>query len=363
MEQRRDEGTLVAELRAARPRPRPRFAAELDGRAAAGFPPRDPLGRLRRALSDRVGAIPPLQALASAAAVMLLALVVATAAVRLSEGGGSPVESIPAPAGRPEVSPPRAHPVEPSAGAESASGVQFSQAPAPGVAQRKVERGAQLVLRAPADEVSQDARRVFDAVHAAHGIVLSSSVNAWEHGRTASHRASASFELLVPSPRLDDTVAALSRIADVRSRHDSTADITAATRGVASRLREVRARIDGLLSELASAETEAERSVIEARLRRERRLARSLGAGLGRLHRRADYSHLSLRIESGGEAGSGGASWGLDDALRDALGVLSTAAGVTLLVLVVIAPIVALGLLAMIGRRGWARRARERALG
>jgi hypothetical protein len=298
---------------------------------------------------------------AAAASVVLLALVVATAGVKLSEGGGSTVESISAPAGRPEVGAPRAHPVESSARAESASGVQLSQAPAPGLAQRKVERGAQLVLRAPADEVSEDARRVFGAVHAAHGIVLSSSVNAWEHGRTASHRATASFELLVPAPRLDDTLAALSRIADVRSRHDSTVDITAATRSVGSRLREVRGRIDGLLSELASAENEAERAVIEARLRRQRRLARSLSTGLGRLHRRAGYAHLSLRIEGGGAA-SGGGSWGIDEALHDALGVLSTAAGVTLLVLVVIAPIVALALLAMIARRGWERRARERAL-
>ena len=36
-----DDDTLFAELRALRPAPRPEFAAELDERAAAGFPRRD----------------------------------------------------------------------------------------------------------------------------------------------------------------------------------------------------------------------------------------------------------------------------------------------------------------------------------
>jgi hypothetical protein len=374
MEHSRDEQALIAELRSLRPQPRAEFASELDALAAAGFRARRPVGRARQAAAW-IDSISLRRALAPAAAAVLLALLIATAAVRLSDRGGPVVE------GRGPVThsgaTTRAHPYAPSAGAAAAgtaeesasrgagaaSGFQYEQVPA-ATAHRDVERGAQLVLRAPADEVPQDARRVFDAVHAAHGIVLSSSVNAWEHGGAPrAGRAMASFELLVPSARLDDTLTELSRIADVRSRHDSTADITAATVSVESRLRDARARIESLLAQLASAESEEERALIEARLRRQRRAAAALGTSVGRLHRRADYAHLSLRIEGGDSASSGGGAWGVDDALRDALGLLSTAAGVTLLVLVVIAPIALLGLLTLLARRAWARRARERALG
>ena len=55
----RDDTELAAALREMRPTPQPEFAAELDARAAAGFPPRlaPGVGR-RRAIRERLALHP-----------------------------------------------------------------------------------------------------------------------------------------------------------------------------------------------------------------------------------------------------------------------------------------------------------------
>src|SRR5689334_19287926 len=89
METPRDD-QLAAELRALRPTPRPEFAAELDERAAAGFPrrsrlPRPSFGGLR---------LPPVRRmLIPAGGLAVLAIAVITA-VTVSNEGGDP-SSIP----------------------------------------------------------------------------------------------------------------------------------------------------------------------------------------------------------------------------------------------------------------------------
>src|ERR1700749_4899260 len=88
-----DDDTLVAELRELRPTPRPGFAAELDERAAAGFPRRSSahsgplLARLtERLLSGRL--LVPGVGLAIAA----LAAVVVVVAISSSGSGSSSSE-------------------------------------------------------------------------------------------------------------------------------------------------------------------------------------------------------------------------------------------------------------------------------
>src|SRR6478735_1175391 len=81
MEPPRDD-QLTAELRALRPKPRPEFAAELDQRAAAGFPRRS---RLPRFSFERLRAIPRRRLLLPAGGVALAAIVVATILIVSSE--------------------------------------------------------------------------------------------------------------------------------------------------------------------------------------------------------------------------------------------------------------------------------------
>src|SRR5690349_21391352 len=85
-----DDDTLFAELRALRPTPSPEFATQLDERVAAGFPRRPrtsatawpfvALADLWRGMSTRRRLVPVL-------AVALVALVVTTAVVAISQSG------------------------------------------------------------------------------------------------------------------------------------------------------------------------------------------------------------------------------------------------------------------------------------
>jgi hypothetical protein len=393
MELRRDDFDLAGELTALRPSPRPAFAAELDARAAAGFPRRGPRSAPRfGSVFARLRTTPPRRLLVPAGAVAVLAIAIATAAVSISQEEKAPTEVTAARlAGRPgaEAEPlpravqrallPRA---EHDAGAASSnanaaagvgsSGVEYSQTLPPEVrlqhgagpyasraSRREIERSASLVLGADPADVRGDAAKVFDAVHATDGIVLRSSIR-----DGAAGDAGASFDLLIPSGKLGDALAAFSAIAEVRSRHESTQDITAPTIGVGERLQDARAKVEGLLAELAAADTEAERVTAELELRRERQHVASLRSRLDTLRRRAHFSRVSLRIETGsGSASAGGAgSWGIDDALGDAGHILAIAAGVTVIGLAVLAPLALICLLAWLANRAWIRRRREQAL-
>jgi hypothetical protein len=256
---------------------------------------------------------------------------------------------------------------EESAGGGAAAAPSFEAATNAGAARghRDVERSSSIVLGTKPDQVAGAAAKVYAAVHAANGIVLSSSVESGSAGDSG-----ASFSLLIPSGKVDDALAAFSRIAEVRSRHDATQDITKPTVGVTEELRDSNASIEGLLKELGSAETEAERESVEARLREERRRHAAIRASLEHLHKRASMSEVSLRIVTGHGAGAvpvgkgkSGGDWSVGDALHDAGHILTIVAGVTLIGLAILAPFLLVGLLAWLGNRFRVRRLRERALG
>lgn len=225
---------------------------------------------------------------------------------------------------------------------------------------RKIERSALLVLGTEADEARAAASKVFATVHTYDGIVLNSSIRDGKNGE-----AGASFDLLVPSRRLSDALAAFTAIGEVRTRQESTQDITAPTVGLGERLQDANARVESLLTQLAEAGSDAERAAAEARLRAERRHVANLRSRLSSLQRRASFSRVSLRIESGDAAAAGkdDGHWGVGDALDEAAHILAIAAGVTLIGLAILTPLALIFLLVWLARRAWVRRARTRALG
>jgi Domain of unknown function (DUF4349) len=371
----RDDADLAAELRALRPAPRPAFAAELDERAAAGFPRRSWLhGSAPAGAGERLRALSPRRLILSTGAGALAAIAVATVVVVGTESG-SPVG--PQSAAKPSDRGSKGFFEEP-AGAEQGAGKSVPQLSnvvpttsggivetdsplrpfAPGAANRDIERSAEIVLGADPTDLAEDADEVFDAVQAANGIVLRSSTVEGPAGK-----ARADFDLLIPSANLSDALADISAIDQVRSRQEATADITAPTVGVEERLQDSRARIDGLLGQLAAAEAESEREAVETELRVERRHAAFLRTQLAKLDRRANFSRVSVAIEAGGASPSSGGAWGIDDALHDAGHILAIAAAVTLVSLAVLGPIALIALLAWLAHRAWLRRGRERALG
>jgi hypothetical protein len=380
MERFKDDAELAAALRAVRPTPHPDFAAELDHRAAAGFPRHAPGSSGAERLVAWVRGLRPRQLLVPAGAVALaavVALVVSGTTTRneapqpggsvlsytntFDQGnpyngflskGGSEFPSVDSSGGESSVAA-ESEQAAPSAGA-SEQFVPFSRS-----THREVERSAEMVLGADPDQVDEAAAEVFDAVHANDGIVLRSSI---QNGSAAG--AGAEFELLIPSGKLGDALAAFSRIGEVRTRHEATADITAPTVTVGEHLRDSRARIDGLLAQLAEASTESEREAVEAELRTERRRSAGLRSRLSTLHRRANLSRVSLRIETGAAAApsSEDSVWGVGDALGDAGRILGVAAAGAVIALAVLGPALLIALLVWLAHRTWLRRGRERAL-
>lgn len=390
MEPPRDD-QLIADLRALRPTPRPEFAAELDQRAAAGFPRRSRLGIKSppvfwTAMRSK-GQAHPRRLLLAAGGFALAAIVAATVLVVANEPGhprhviAQAVERAPAkPSGGnlskftpfhgPRKSPAAGGPEEasevqyeaevpvvPSTAAGASGGAGYGAASLP--RHRDVEYSAEVVLGAEPQDVAGDATKVFEAVHASDGIVMRSSTRQGKAGQ-----AGATFVLLIPSAKLPDALAAFSEIDTVRSRHEATTDITHPTVTTAEVLRESRARIDSLLAQLGAAELESEREAVEAELRHERRHTARLATQLDHLHKRADHTRVSLRIVTGGpQESTGGGAWGIDDAFHDAGHILAVAAAVTVVGLAILGPIALIALLAWATHRAWVRRERRRALG
>ncbi|HEV7769388.1 MAG TPA: DUF4349 domain-containing protein [Solirubrobacterales bacterium] len=392
-----DDLDLAAELRAIRPTPRPEFAAELDARAAAGFPgrrQRDHGIRHRAAtaggrIADRLR-ISPRRLLAPTGGLAIAAVIAATVVV-VNTDSGSRTSILNLDSGRggggaeageamqPGYSTERPgaerllEPSSSSAGTDKAAAASGTALPpeelAPGdtgpyashTDRRAVERSAEMTLATEPADVRRAAGKVFESVHAYDGIVLESSIEDGGEGE-----AGASFELLIPSGKLGDALASFSSIAEVRSRHEATADVTAKTVGLGERLQDGRATVESLLAQLAAADSDAERAAAEAELRSERLRVAALRSRLADLQRRANLSQVSLKIETG-DAGAPApdenGSWGIGDALGDAGQILEVAAGITLIGLAILSPIALLFLLIWLSRRTAVRRGRERALG
>ena len=376
METPRDE-QLVADLRTLRLTPHPDFADELDKRAAAGFPRRS---RLRiKSPPDLFAAMrnkrpAHLRRLVPAAGVAIIAIAIATAVItsgggeQSSSGGGSVLSynsgdtgDTPEPEVE-EVAPDTAAPSS-SAGAEASglsSGVERGtySSDSTHVRNRAVERNAELVLGADPADVADDSSQVFEAVHAHDGIVLRSSTREGEPGV-----AGARFELLIPSGKLGDALAALSGIDEVRTRHEATNDITAPTVTTGEMLQDSKARVDSLLAQLEGAETESEREAVEAELRQERHHRARLRARLQHLERRADFSRVLVRIETGAsEESSDEGAWGIGDAFDAAGKILVAVAAAAVVALAILGPIALIALLAWLAHRAWLRRERRRVL-
>jgi hypothetical protein len=389
------DNELRLALEGLRPEPRPAFTAELDARAAAGFPrdSRAP-GFASAALLDWLRSLKPRQVLLPAGAAAMTLLLVAGVIVSQSgssdvvlSGRDSTIAEMAAPGSSggasSDVAPvskanqtsaaesagessagfeTEAETVEPSAdSAEAVSGVERDSGTLEDRlgSKRAIERSSEITLGTEPEQVGKASSEVFDVVHDYRGVVLSSRTS----DGSAAH-AEAKFELLIPSGKLSDAMAGFSQIAEVRSRHEATNDITAPTVSATEHLEDSRARIDSLLGQLADAETEGEREAVERELREERGRAAALQASLDNLERRASLSRVSLRIVGGeGISTDEGGAWGIGDAFDDAGQILGVAAAVTLLALAVLGPIALIALLIWLGRRTYLRRARRTALG
>ncbi|HRV61161.1 MAG TPA: DUF4349 domain-containing protein, partial [Solirubrobacterales bacterium] len=224
---------------------------------------------------------------------------------------------------------------------------------------RDVARETEITLGTDPDGVQDAANKVIEVTDDHNGIVMKSNVTDGKEGT-----AGATFSLLIPSGQIEATVADLSGIADLKSRSQDLVDITAPTNRAEDNLADSKAKIKSLLGELEVTYDEDERAAIEQKIRFERQEKQYYEIRLNRLERRADYTPVDLRVETGGDSASddGSSSWGLGDAVDDAGKLLGVAAGVTVLALAVAIPIGIVILIALAINRAWVRRSRRRIL-
>jgi hypothetical protein len=373
-----DLAELTALLREERPEPDPTFARALDDRVKRGFPRRAqgravpaPHGaaRLRSWLN---GALRSPVALGSAATIVLVAVVIGVSQLPSgsdhsgSGGGGSVVttaRSNPAPGAAEDARKQSAGSSEAQDSGGGASGVAPAVAPRAGSGspssdsrtQRFVERSAALTLGArpqDLDDVADGVVRVTDSVG---GFVGSSSVTS---GREAS------FELRIPSARLQRALSDLSRLAHVRERTQETEDITSSVVSARDRLENARAERASLLRRLSRADTDAEAARLRARLKTVTQNIAAYKAQLSRVENRARFANVSVQVvadRGAGPADDGGA-WTPGDALHDAGRILEVAAGVVVVAGAAMLPLALVAALAWLAGRRAVRRRREAAL-
>jgi hypothetical protein len=343
---------LVRDVRAEAPAMAPDFRARLDRRVERGFERTLPR---RRFASLR----PMIPALAVAGCV-LAALV----AVVLSVGGGSndsasSAGSTAAPLAAQEQSSDSAKGSGGSGSAGTASSGSALAAPAPAAParQRRVERSTRLELTATDVQAASDG--VVRATQATGGFVQSSQVS------TGDGRSTASFVLRVPTSRLDDALARLSRLGHVRSLQQSADDITNVYNGASTRLAEARAERRGLLRALAKATTAAQITSLRARIADNRRALQRDQRELDAVRNRANYATIALELTGVARkhaAVPSAGPWTPGDAAHDAVRVLEVSAGVALIALAVLLPLTLVGAAGGFAAVAVRRRRREAAL-
>ena len=330
---------LVRDVRATGPEMTPAFAARLEQEVADGFPSsqeRPPLSVRRPWAGRRWVLLPAAGSLAAVLVALVVVLGGGTGSQGLSAGGGgdsaateaavpadpgagvaadSATGSKAAPAAPDEAAKAQAQrsaapaPAQSSGGGSgSAGGSPLSIAPAPA---RKVERNAVLVIETPDGKFESTTDAVIATVGRFRGIVASSQI-----GSSDANGGEATFELRIPTERLDQALAALSKLGHVTERNQNLQDITGSFQSAQERLTDARAERRGLLRALARATTQTQIASIKAQLRSVSSRISGLKGQLAALRRRADLSTVNMTVRGGGSSETGGGGGGAVDARR-----------------------------------------------
>jgi hypothetical protein len=367
-----DLAELVRAIRAERPLSRPGFSVALDAQVRQGFRAPASAGAPRKPRRR-----PRLVPLAAGSAASLLIVVTAVLSSGVLSGGGESRHATPqpVPVSANESSPSAAAPqASPSGGSKA---VTDQAAPAvsggglraiapnrrptakvlPQIRNRQVERDAALILASPPNKVEDTADGVIEVTDRYQGFVLRSNITGGDQ-----KAAGATLDLRIPTDRLQPALRDLSALAHVRSRTQSSQDITGRFVSARSRLRDLTTERRSLLRQLARAATPDEAAIIRARLRQANRQIATARSNLRGLHNRVNFSSVAVTVDADDALPTGSGNWTPGDALHDAVGVLGVAAGVALISLAVLLPVAAISLLALLAYRRIIRGRRGRAL-
>lgn len=174
--------------------------------------------------------------------------------------------------------------------------------------------------------------------------------------------ARATFEVKVPSATLDDTLASLSDLAAVKSRTEQSQDITRIYVSAKDRLVGLRAERDNLASRIRDASTDAEVEALQSQLAGVNRQIADAKSELNEVETRAQLATLTIVVTSEGAGTDDDGGWSFGDALDDAGKVLEVGAGVALISAAVLLPLTIIAAIAYFVISAANRRSRERAL-
>jgi hypothetical protein len=364
---------LVRDVRMEAPAMSPSFRARLDERVEHGFARGDSPRRARHPRSGRFGTLigrrPLIPALGVAGCLLaaLVAVVLISGRSGDDSGAGGVAATQVAPAERESSgagsagsgSGPSADLAAPSAKSGSDSSAQAAPstpAAPPSSGGRHVERSTRLELTTT--DVQRTADGIVRATQAAGGYVQLSQV------RTGDNNGGATFVLRVPSAKLDDALASLSKLGHVRAMEQSANDISGAYDSAQSRLADARAERRGLLRALGRATTAQEIASLKTRIADNRRELNRLQSEFNAVRRRATYATIEVDVTGRArkQPVTPGGSWSPGDAAHDALRVLEVGAGVALIGLAVLVPLAILGTAGGLAAGALRRRRRESAL-
>nr|WP_246851522.1 DUF4349 domain-containing protein [Patulibacter sp. SYSU D01012] len=335
---------LVADVAAARPAPGDDARVRLQARADAASAAAAGTDAARAPRRPRRVPVRPRRSrrlLGALAATCVVAGVAVAVSEQARDGAGtgellSMQQELAPPAGRaasggadaPSAADDRAAPERTAPGAgPGASG--------PASADRRVRRAVDQTVRVADDGVAAAAGRAEQVVTAAGGHVARSAV------RERGSDPGAELELVVPTARLDATVAALGRLGRPVALDRQADDVTDAAVALEDHLRDARAERAATRLALARATGDERRAARRRELRiLSSRVARLEGQ-VRAMRRSTDEATIALRLVTADAAVAApvdDGAWGPGDAWRDASGVLRVAAGVALLLAVVLLP-------------------------
>jgi hypothetical protein len=215
-----------------------------------------------------------------------------------------------------------------------------------------------LALRVKdADALSNAAADALAITRDLGGVVASSNVD------TSGREGRAQLELSIPTRRLDDAIVRLSSLGTITEQRVATRDLQGGIdrRGRAiERLREA-IRADEL--RLASGTLDAgEKLEVELRLLGQRARLRDLTRERGRLLREAAYAEVTLILHTREAAGAPAKDGGIGGSARDGVDALGRAGEIAIFAGILLAPLLAVGLVAWTVLRVRRRRADDRLL-
>jgi Domain of unknown function (DUF4349) len=350
---------LSADVRALAPPLDPaleqRLRAEIDRRTARRRRRRRPALSGVRSLSR-----PAVAALASLGIAACAAVIVLTLVLPGIDGSSSQVTEAVFNAHSRIVSPAESRATNRGPSGTASSSAQATEvtpfaAEIPATPGRVQQQGATLKLSAEPTQVQSVSDEIAQLAARDGGFVQSSHVQVETHGQSE-----AVLDLNLPSTRLSAALAALGRLAPVRSETQALQDITNTYDTARKRLNDAQAERAALLRALAKATTAGEIASLRERLSQSRSAIAAAQAHVHAISQRASNSEVEVTVAGTASNDAGGLT--VHRGLHDAGRVLMVAFAGTLIVAAALLPLALLVILLLSAVRLWRRYARERAL-